>query len=85
MWTKLEIVLSRTDHFFGDGLSSLSFLFPPNVKHDVSGYTVLNIKSAERGGGTQPAELRVPWHRHGFVTNWGLGIDAGVIWYFILT
>jgi hypothetical protein len=41
VWTKLEIVLSRTDHFFGDGLSSLSFLFPPNVKHDVLGYTVL--------------------------------------------
>ena len=32
LWTKLEIVLSRTDHFFGDGLSSLSFLFPPNQK-----------------------------------------------------
>jgi hypothetical protein len=37
VWTKLEIVLSRTDHFFGDGLSSLSFLIPPNVKHDVLG------------------------------------------------
>ena len=35
---------------------------------------------------TQPAaELRVSWHRHGFVTNWGLGIDVGVICYFILT
>jgi hypothetical protein len=41
LWTKLEIVLSRNDHFFGDGLSSLSFLFPPNVKQDVLGYTVL--------------------------------------------
>jgi len=35
LWTKLEIALSRTDHFFGNGLSSSSFLFPPNVKHDV--------------------------------------------------
>jgi len=34
---------------------------------------------------TQPAELRVSWHRHGFMTNWGLGIDVGVICYIILT
>jgi hypothetical protein len=37
VWTKLKIVLSRIHHFFGDGLSSLSFLFPPNQKHDVLG------------------------------------------------
>ena len=35
LWSKLEIALSRNDHFFGNGLSSSSFLFPPNVKHDV--------------------------------------------------
>ena len=40
MWTKLEIVLSL-DHFFGDGLSSLSFLFPPNVKVCVLDLSVL--------------------------------------------
>jgi hypothetical protein len=43
VWTKLKIVLSRIDHFFGDGLSSLSFLFPPNQKHDVLDLSVLNI------------------------------------------
>jgi len=41
VWTKLEIALSRIDNFFGDGLSSLSFLFPPNVKHDVLDLSVL--------------------------------------------
>ncbi len=40
--TKLEIALSRTDHFFGNGLSSTSFLFPPNVKHDVLDLSFLN-------------------------------------------
>jgi hypothetical protein len=35
LWSKLEIALSQNDHFFGNGLSSSSFLFPPNVKHDV--------------------------------------------------
>jgi hypothetical protein len=41
LWTKLEIVLSRINHFFGDGLSSLSFLFPPNVKVCVLDLSVL--------------------------------------------
>ena len=41
LWTKLEIALSRNDHFFGNGLSSSSFLFPPNVKHDVLDTSVL--------------------------------------------
>jgi hypothetical protein len=39
--SKLEIALSRNDHFFGNGLSSSSFLFPPNVKHDVLDLSVL--------------------------------------------
>ena len=42
MWTKLEIVVSRIDHFFGDGLSSLSFWFPPNVKVYVLDLSVLH-------------------------------------------
>jgi hypothetical protein len=41
LWSKLEIALSRNDHFFGNGLSSSSFLFPPNVKHDVLDISVL--------------------------------------------
>jgi len=44
VWTKLEITLSRTNHFFGDGLSSSSFLFPPNVKHDVLDLSVLCMR-----------------------------------------
>jgi len=40
-------------------------------------------KSPERGS-TPPAELRVPFHRNGFVTNWGPGMVVGVIYYFIL-
>jgi hypothetical protein len=44
LWTKLEIDLSQIDHFFGDGLSSLSFLFPPNQKHGVLDLSVLNCK-----------------------------------------
>ena len=47
MWTKLEIVLSRIDHFFGDGLSSLSFLFPPNVKVCVLDLSVLYTLKGE--------------------------------------
>jgi len=35
-------------------------------------------------GSTLPTELRVPLHRHGFVMNRGLGMVAGVIYYFIL-
>jgi hypothetical protein len=46
MWTKLEIVLSRTDHFFGNSLSSLSFLFPPNVKVYVLGYSLIFLFSS---------------------------------------
>jgi len=41
LWKKLEIALSRNDHFFGHGLSSSSFLFPPNINIDVLDYTVL--------------------------------------------
>jgi hypothetical protein len=39
-------VLSRTDHFFGDGLSSSSFLFPPNQRVYVLDLSVLQ---ADRG------------------------------------
>jgi hypothetical protein len=42
VWTKLKIVLSRIDHFFGDGLSSLSFLVPPNPEVCVLDLSVLN-------------------------------------------
>jgi hypothetical protein len=45
LWSKLEIALSRNDHFFGNGLSSSSFLFPPNVKHDVLDISVLSVLS----------------------------------------
>jgi hypothetical protein len=45
--------------------------------------TALEIKSPERGS-TQPAELRVPLHRNGFVTNWWLGMVVAVIYYFVL-
>jgi hypothetical protein len=50
VWTKLEIALSRIDHFFGDGLSSLSFLFPPNVKVYVLDLSVLNRVANEAQG-----------------------------------
>ncbi len=30
-------------------------------------------------GGTLTAEVGVPLHLHGFVTNWGLGMVVGVI------
>ena len=43
LWTNLEIDLSRTDHFFIFGLSSSSFLFPPNVKVYVLDLSVLNL------------------------------------------
>ena len=35
-------------------------------------------------GGTSKAKLGVPFHCHGFVTNWGLGmvVGVGVIYYF---
>jgi len=42
LWTKLEIALSRNDHFFGNGLSSSSFLFPPNQKVYVLDLSVIN-------------------------------------------
>ena len=29
------------------------------------------------------AKLGMPFHRHGFVTNWGLEMVVGVIYYFI--
>ena len=38
--------------------------------------TTQEIKSLERGS-TQPAELRVPLHRNGFMMNWGLGMVVG--------
>jgi hypothetical protein len=41
VFTKLKIVLSRIDHFFGDGLSSLSFLVPPNPEVCVLDLSVL--------------------------------------------
>jgi hypothetical protein len=41
LWSKLEIALSRNDHFFGNGLSSSSFLFPPNQKVYVLDLSVL--------------------------------------------
>jgi hypothetical protein len=40
-------------------------------------------KLPERGS-TPTAELGVPLNLHGFVTNWGLGMVVGVIYYFIL-
>ncbi len=43
LWTYLEINLSRTDHFFIFGLSSWSFSFPPNIKHDVLDLSVYVI------------------------------------------
>ena len=36
-------------------------------------------------GSTPPTELRVPLHHHGFVMNWGLGMVAGVIYYYETT
>ena len=30
-----------------------------------------------RGGGTPMAKLGMPFHRHGFMTNWGLGMVVG--------
>jgi hypothetical protein len=41
-------------------------------------------KSPERGGGTPTAKLRLPFEHHGFMTNWGLGLVEGIIYYFIL-
>ena len=46
LWSKLEITLSQNDHFFGNGLSSSSFLFPPNIKHDVLDISVLCVLGA---------------------------------------
>ena len=34
-------------------------------------------KSTVRGGGMTTAKLGVPFHRHGFMTNWGPGIRDG--------
>ena len=43
MWKRNEIDLSRNDHFFGDGLSDSSFLFPPNPIVYLFGLTVLYV------------------------------------------
>jgi hypothetical protein len=56
LWTKLEIALSRNDHFFGNGLSSSSFLFPPNVKHDVLDISVLPTRGQKKAR----SRLRTP-------------------------
>ena len=39
---------------------------------------------AGEGGGTPTAKLRSPFQHHGFMTNWGLGLVEGIIYYFIL-
>jgi len=41
------------------------------------------IKSPERVG-TMTATLGMPFHRHGFMKNWGLGMVVGVNYYFTL-
>ena len=44
VWGKNEIDLSQNDHFFGDGLSDSSFLFPPNQTVYLFGLTVLCVE-----------------------------------------
>jgi hypothetical protein len=49
VWGKNEIDLSQNDHFFGDGLSDSSFLFPPNQTLYLIGLTVLYLLLVNSG------------------------------------
>jgi hypothetical protein len=64
VWKKNEIDLSGKGHFFGDGLSDSSLLFPPNPTVYLFDLTVLVMVGIKRMDGMARKHLTIVSGQH---------------------